>query len=345
MITPDRLTERLRASGDLLSGAVQTVAIGEGFEAYATTLCRLHITYTADVKGHPPGILIYKAYGPDLYYGSGLREVVFYAELAPMMPSPAVPDCYGASADPHTQTCVLLLEDITINYTKPQLPLTLPQYYQLSDELVRLHTYWWEHPRLAQSDFFKTQSGVLRMPQAIAPDAIRQHGAEAHKSIERFVVQHRDELEADTVAFLYRLAERWADRFIERVVSGEHITLLHGDFHLLGNIFLPRALGRAIRPCILDWGQYMRGIGPHDIAYLLSVQSEPGWMEQETTLLRYYHRGLQNGGVTEYSWEQCLWDYRFSIATNTFTSIFQGSMRWLEKSIQRVKTWRCAELL
>jgi hypothetical protein len=345
MITANRLTECLRASGDLSSGAVQTVAVGERFEAYATTLCRLHVTYTADVTGRPPEVFVYKAYGPDLYFGSGLREIVFYAELAPTMPHPAVPYCYAATADPHTKTCALLLEDVAINYTKPRLPLTLPQYYQLVDELVCLQAYWWEHSRLARPDFFRTQTGALRMGQAIAPDAIRQHEAEAQESVERFIVQYRGELEADIVAFLYRLAERWADRFIQRVVAGKHITLLHGDFHLLGNIFLPRASGRATRPCILDWGQYMRGIGPHDLAYLLTVQSKPGQTEQETALLRHYHRGLESGGVTEYSWEQCLWDYRFSIVTNTFTSIFQGSLRWLEKSIQRVKTWRCTELL
>jgi hypothetical protein len=40
-----------------------------------------------------------------------------------------------------------------------------------------------------------------------------------------------------------------------------------------------------------------------------------------------------------------LWDSRFSILTNVFISLFQGSLRWFWKSMPIVKAWHCADLL
>lgn len=126
-----------------------------------------------------------------------------------------------------------------------------------------------------------------------------------------------------------------------------------GDFHLRGNIFLPKSQAPAAtsslsssRPCIIDWGQCKRGLGACDLAYLLTLcVNEQDRIKRDTHLLKRYHQRLQAAGIMAVSFPQCLWDYRFSILTNVFTSLFQGSLRWFRKSMPIVKAWQCADLL
>ena len=50
-------------------------------------------------------------------------------------------------------------------------------------------------------------------------------------------------------------------------------------------------------------------------------------------------------GIQGYAWEQCLWDYRFSLLTNIFQSVFQGDLRWFRRTLDVVQAWKATELL
>jgi hypothetical protein len=36
--------------------------------------------------------------------------------------------------------------------------------------------------------------------------------------------------------------------------------------------------------------------------------------------------------VEDYGWERCQWDYRFSLVTNLFQAVLQGSAFWFRKT-------------
>lgn len=54
------------------------------------------------------------------------------------------------------------------------------------------------------------------------------------------------------------------------------------------------------------------GLGPHDLAYCLTVVPTRDRLARDLTLLRRYWDGLRAAGVDDYSWELCEWDFRFS---------------------------------
>ena len=104
-------------------------------------------------------------------------------------------------------------------------------------------------------------------------------------------------------------------QFHARVAGGRAITLIHGDFHFLGNVFFAP---NDVRPKVIDWSEAKPGLGPHDLAYCLTVVPADDRLARDRVLLRRYWDGLRDAGVDDYSWELCDWDFRFSVFCNLF---------------------------
>src|SRR5262249_32330826 len=139
-------------------------------------------------------------------------------------------------------------------------------------------------------------------------------------------------------ALLDEVLEGWERRFVARAAGGRAITLIHGDFHLLGNIFF--AAGEP-RPRVIDWSQLKPGLGPHDLAYCLSAVPAADRPARDRALLRRYWERLRAAGVEQYGWDLCQWDYRFSILTNLFQSLFQSSLFWFRRSAALIAELDC----
>lgn len=133
---------------------------------------------------------------------------------------------------------------------------------------------------------------------------------------------------------------QWGKMFQRRVMHGD-ITLIHGDFHLLGSLFISRTT-EDIR--IIDWADCKPGLGPHDIAYCLISADADDRLVRDTYLLRRYHHRLLELGISGYGWDQCLWDYRFSLLTNLLQCVLQQSLGWFRKTMEIIRAWRSAEL-
>lgn len=343
--TPAQLTHLLQQSGVLAVGQVQHVTVGEQFQGYADAILRLQLAYSPDTDPRAPHTLIGKIFGPHWYAKSGQSELRFYRELAPQMPHIPVPTFYGSLDDPSAQTCLLFIEDLAEQYARVRLPLSVAWVERLVDLLVNLHAHWWEHPGLDAPEFLLPEDAVTRMPQALDSLGLHVNATHARQALEQFSQQHSAELTVDEQDLLYLLANRWADRFRVRVERGAAITLIHGDFHLLGNVFLAQAPTVMPPIKVLDWTQAKRGLGPHDLMYMLLAVDAPDRVARDTHLLRRYHAGLQAAGCTQYDWDQCLWDYRFSLLTNLFQTLFQDSVYWFRKTAEVVQAWHSTDLL
>lgn len=86
-------------------------------------------------------------------------------------------------------------------------------------------------------------------------------------------------------------------------------TVIHGDSRV-GNMLFP-AEGEEGDVILFDWQGTRIGLGVFDVAYLL-VLSLPADLRvaEEEEWVRQYHSMLCDKGVTGYSWETCLDDYR-----------------------------------
>lgn len=85
-------------------------------------------------------------------------------------------------------------------------------------------------------------------------------------------------------------------------------TLVHSDFRI-DNIFFDRSKNEI---AVLDWQTAYKGLGIADLAYFTtgcgSVAFNP---EQVRELIEIYHQGLVEGGVTNYTLEECISDYKY----------------------------------
>lgn len=349
VLSNNDVTAQLKAyfsqSGLSLQGQVLEVAVTKHFEAFADAVLRLRLTYSEGSLAAAPKTLIYKELGPTWYSAVGLPELRFYTELAPITKSPLVPTLYGAANDPKSQTCVLLLEDLSPAYELATLPLSDARLETTVDELALWHAFWWHHPRLLVSDLQTPApiGDVTRMPHALDATGLEENERLAQGALEAFIRRYSDELTAAEMQLLQKLEGCWGRVFRSRLQSAHQLTLLHGDFHLLGNIFFARA-GDA-PPKVIDWAQAKPGLGPHDLMYALLSADAPDRLARDTALLKRYYDELSKGGVKGYSWAQCLWDYRFSLLTNLWQSVFQGSLGWFRKTSDVVSIWESEGLL
>ena len=89
-------------------------------------------------------------------------------------------------------------------------------------------------------------------------------------------------------------------------------TLLHGDYHL-GNLVFATPRG-GLPFAVIDWQMLRRGRAVRDVAYFLSENLLPDVRRAiEGGLLTDYHRLLVEGGVSGYTLDDCLYDYRLSL--------------------------------
>ena len=341
--TPELIGHLLTGRGALALGRVTQVAVAERYDGLAGEIARLELAYDTTDQGEPASVIA-KRYGPDWYDDAGAPELWFYTDLAPRMPWLPVPALLGAEDDPATPSCVLLLEDLTATHRRLAAPVDDATLLHLADLLAGLHAAWWQAPLLEDGRFFRPERAATRMPQAIDPAGIAHHAAEAQLALDDFLLRHRKDLDDATVDLLAALATQWADLFGQRVADGHNVTLIHGDMHALGNVFVADDPAEP-RFSIIDWTQAKRGIGVHDLMYLLVGLPSDDRRQRDTPVIARYHVALLANGVTGYIAEQCEWDFRFSALTNLWQAVFQDSPRWLATTMQVVDAWDCRALL
>ncbi|CAM4337534.1 aminoglycoside phosphotransferase family protein [Deinococcus marmoris] len=329
LLTPDAL-------GQMLGFPVQQVSEVQTFTGHADRIARLFVE--GELSAGRAATLIAKVYGP-AWYADGLSELRFYRELLPRTPGLPVPGLLGYWDDGPAQECVLLLGDLSPAYQPLSFPPPSAVLERMADVLAAFHAAWWDVPELQAPAFQRPDLDVTRMPQALDAAGLAVHAQAARQATASFLEQQ--ELTWRERALLERLAAHWPAVFRQRVALG-HLTLIHGDLHLMGNVF-HSADGAEVR--IIDWATIKRGLGAHDLMFMLISADTPDRLKRDTALIQRYHAGLREAGVSNYSLEQCLYDYRLSLLTNLFQATLQGSLRWFRKTALLVELWDSADLL
>lgn len=345
ILTAATVTQALHAAGHLPDGEVIAIEESDRFEASATSVFRCHLRYHPQ---HPPSLpetMICKCYGPDWYQQGGLQDLMFYRRIAPALKSNIAPGLYGLLDDPSAQTCILLIEDLAPGYDQVQLPVADAWLERIVDALADLHTQWWDAPLLASEAMLKPEDTVMRMAQALPLAGLQVNVAAATQAASRFRSQFGSALTADEDELLAHLVDRWAPLFSARTARDRGLTLIHGDFHLLGNVFIAKDATNPYPIKVIDWGQAKRGLGPHDLMFALLAVEAPDRPSRDLELLRRYHQRLLSLGIQGYTWDQCLWDFRISLLTNVFQSVFQGSLHWFRRTHDVVESWKARDLL
>jgi hypothetical protein len=305
-----------------LGERVASVEVVERFAASGAEVARLQVE---GPDGRSRTVIGKSATGTGL--AAARCERRFYEQLAPRWAHPA-PALLGALEDGAGDGArlVLLTEDLeAAGYARP-LATGVPeaQVDALIDTLVRLHAAFWDHLGADVVDWAHPAPSVTQAAQAWPVDVIAANAAAVRAEAARFAAA--PELTAAERALVPELLDAWECQFRARVACGG-LTLIHADFHVLGNIFV--APGRP--PRVIDWSELKPGLGPHDVAYLLTPLPAADRRARDAAVLRRYWDGLRAAGI-DYPWTLCEWDYRFSQFAKLFQSVFQGSVRWFRTS-------------
>jgi len=323
----------------LRDAAVASVEVIEALPASSADVARLRIGFS---DGRKPLTAIGKS-----ATGAGLaavrREWRFYEQIAPLWAHPA-PRLLGAwehGRDDDTRL-LLLTEDLgEAGYALAQGGVSQAQLQGVVDTLVSLHARFWGDLQVENLDFAHPTASVTRAAQAWPAEVIAAHAIAVRDEAASFR-QAASELTPADRALLVEVLESWEGRFLARAAAGRSITLIHADFHLLGNLFFA---ANEPRPRVIDWSELKPGLGPHDLAYCLISAPAEDRPARDLALLRCYWEGLRAAGITDYGWDLCQWDYRFSVITNLFQSVFQHSPLWFGTTAALIAELDCLTAL
>jgi hypothetical protein len=300
-LTPEWVTSALQASGHLDGVSVVAVDLEPVGTGQMCDSLRLSLTYDGPT-GAPP-TMVAKLPAADgtsrataKALGSYENEVRFYQELASGLPM-RTPAVFHADIDVDEAIFTLLLEDLAPARQGDQLLGCTPEVAELAvNELVKLHAPRWDDPALASMPWLHRDPTAYRQFMLmLLPnlwDGFRARyaadlGPEVHAAGEALFGQLEAYLLADTGIW----------------------TITHGDYRLDNLLFDPAPGGVPI--AVVDWQTCAHGPPLADVAYFIGagLQAELR-REVEEQLVRGYHRGLVEGGVTGFDWDRCWWGYR-----------------------------------
>ena len=274
---------------------------------------------------------------------SNLREARFYQAIAGGS-TLRTPRTYFCGADPATGRTVLLLEDLSDARQGDSVAgCSREEAERVMAQMAMFHASWWGSPSLERLDW---------MPRRDAEtDAYQEIYAGAWRSLlEKAADGMPEGLRSLGEAFVGEIPT------IKAMLAKPPRTIVHGDFRL-DNCFFPDDGARS--PVVFDWEFCTRGRGANDAATFISDTFAPQERrEVEMGLLHAYHSSLAHNGVSGYSFEECLRDYRLSmLEVAAFWVVVGGycdyggerASRYLRNSLERfdaaISDLSCLELL
>jgi len=323
-LTPDFITPILRPFVEPEHAILLDVRSEPlGAEAsYNAVLLRLYLTYDQPLTTGPLTLIAKLPTGQtELHERAevlqpGVRENWFYRSGAPTSPI-RVPYCYLNSTDPVTGESVLLLEDLATVQSGSWLESANSQQTELAlTSLARFHAYWWGREDRTE---IQELNGLLAGNWDEEGDLVQDLFDEAWP---RFINQQTEPL-PDYV-------RNFGDAIVGNLKTVDDLaelgprTLTHGDYRL-DNILFGEVDGEPA--CwVIDWEDVFYGSGMIDLTWLIGGCLRIEDHQHEKALVQRYYQGLGEGGVRDYSWEDCFTDYRCAMSSSFVQGVLSATL-------------------
>lgn len=293
--------------------SVRAENMGEGVGILGE-VARLHLTYEPGSTGPATMVAKFQSRFPENVFvsqimGFYLREVNFYNDLAPTL-GLAIPRCFHASIDPAGTPFVILMEEITGARMIDQITgATLDDCERIVDLGAALHAKFWETPQLYALQWLPPWNNP-------AYQGAREL---VSSKIEAFDARWSARVPSDAMAWMHEMTPRYVD-MLDWWVDRGNVTLAHTDFRA-DNFLFGGSPGEGV-VTMLDFQIMTRHVGAWDIANFLGMSvTAHHRREWQDELLRRYHGALTTHGVTGYSFERLVEDYRFCTLQQAWAQI------------------------
>lgn len=299
-ITPTWLSDTLAEAG--IKATVVDVEVEPIIAGYYGSSSRLTLRYDQNDESLPRSLFLKMASehpsARERAAESGMYsfEVGFYRDLAPWV-NISTPRCFAAEVSDDNSAFVLLLEDAAPLVQHDQLQgLSLAQSKLAMQELAGLHASTWQGKGMDDCHWAKLD--------ATAADAMAQPMILNRSG---FVEQFREDLTAANIEILDRLANK-SQAFWHYQLESKNQVAAHWDYR--GDNMLFGQRNGELAMVAIDWTGLLSG-GGKDLGHFLGTSLLPEVRKaHEIELLRHYHETLLAQGVTNFSLQECVDDYR-----------------------------------
>ncbi len=301
-LTPAWLTDVLREAGHLGDESVtgldiEEIGVGRG---YVGLTLRLKPSFDRPRDGAPASLVAklptFVEWPPeltpliDLLYTT---EIQWYRNLRDRCPL-AVPEFIWAGMDAPNHRYCLLLEDMgSLRIADQVASCSAEDAHLIVRELGRMHAAHWNDDTALGHEWLPGLQLMAMFSQMVYVGGWEKFWRHLGDALP-------PEFEAVGAAIGPAMGALLA------LLEEDGRTLVHGDYRLENFMFRPD--GGLV---VLDWQLAHSGGGAQDLAYFISQNlTTEARREQQESLLDAYHDALVRGGVSGYTREQLLRDYR-----------------------------------
>lgn len=324
-ITPFWLAAALRRSGALDSGGVESIECEPSRERAWSRMTRIRVRYVDGSSGELPERLMLKLCGGE----GGVfddSEVRYYTRDYIDLPDAPIVRCFDAVYQESPRRYHLLLEDLSPTHANcDDRDLTPSHITALADAVARLHVHRWGADRL----------GAIGLTMPGRGDFAR-YMDHVGKGLEPLLELACGEIDPSWSQRLPAMFAQLVDRYTERARHRRGITKIHGDLNP-GNILAPLSGSAPIylidhQP--FDWS-LTRWLGVSDLVYAMVLYWDtPTRRTLEMPLLERYHVALTAGGISDYTFDHLLHDYRLCIVESVAAAV-----EWCVLPDDRERMW------
>lgn len=300
-VTTEWLTHILRNCGAISKATVTAMdsrILGQDI-GFLSVVARLGLTYDIAEPDAPSSVVIkletrheeLQKFSQDLQ--AFQREIRFYQEVAPRV-DVRLPKIFYTVAEP--PSLMLVMEDLSYCRAGDQVKGMTAESVMATAALIgRLQAKFWNNDALDSLDW---------MP---ATNHLDRDFAEKWPSMETHFGKWIGE---DGLAVGRRMVEHMA--WISNEIRCRPRTVTHNDLRE-DNLLFDES-GAVTEVIILDWQLATRSMGVFDVARLMGGSALPDLRRgHEVEILRAWYGALVAEGVTDYHWEEALYDLRLGI--------------------------------
>jgi len=246
----------------------------------------------------------------NVYRNQSIQEGNFYKIIKESAISNIpIPLCYDVFVSEKKEEFVIVLEDISQKYIAPDNTIITNEniWFSCVESLAQFHSALWNN-ELIFKNFEQTEHDFQQ----------------DRDCLQSFLKDFEYEFDDKTKIVLKRAMElniKLIKDTQQRIIDQSNVTICNGDSHIF-NFMLPVENGDKL--LIVDFQFWGEGIGTGDLAHLTRVNFSDDLKNKiQLPLIEHYHKSLLANGVKGYTWENCLKDYRMSVASMVLIPLWQ----------------------